>query len=153
MIHIGIDPGVNKTAICIIRKDQLLGASYLKSKTEVFYNTLDVILGLENKYNESIKVVLERPDRVDAKSTLEDILRLAFVVGQILAVFDGYKPLLVKPVQWKGQTPKRVTKERAKEKIKGTAKYIDNHFANSILHNLYDALGLALYSQQRYHEE
>lgn len=142
MYYIGIDPGVKKSAFCVINDD--------KKIIEVgFLNSLYIseIHNLSKKYHG--RVILEKPDRVDSKSTLKDILNLMFVVGQIACVFIVV--VLVTPVQWKGQTKKEHTKRRVIKRIPGIVTQI-NKFPKSQQHNLYDAAGLALYGRNLTYE-
>lgn len=142
MLFCGIDPGVHRSAFGIVKDNfSIKGCSFIDSDPKSIAHFI-------KKYKIAIYII-ELPDRIDTKSTVEDILNLTLVVGRFEGLLYNKNRMLVKPFQWKGQTPKDVTQKRVEKKLIG-AKKIVNTFSKSIRHNLYDSLGLALYGIEQY---
>jgi len=146
MIIAGIDPGVKKSAVGIIngKNKAIFGGFVYNDTSQKIYETFNRIW----KKTPYDLCIIEQPDRVDQKSTLKDILNLMYVVGALSQHHFNLETILVKPLEWKGQTPKDVTQNRVLEKIKNV-KQFTNRWPQSIRHNLFDAFGLALYGAEK----
>lgn len=84
------------------------------------------------------------------KADPNDLIKLARRVGRIEEryLFADVPVYLIAPAHWKGQTPKAVTRARARSVLElPTLRRIDKYLKNlgdSKGHNVYDAIGLGL---------
>ena len=143
MRHIGIDPGVKRSYIAYIENDRV--------DVHMFYSNIDSIYSIASVLKHRDTIYIERPDRLDQKSTLNDILNLAIVCGQMYQSFSYYthRCELIKPQEWKGQVPKKVTEKRVIERFPAIKKILLN-VAESYRHNYYDAVGIAMHCEKVY---
>ena len=76
------------------------------------------------------------------------------MVGRLEYILKNYRYETVSALQWKGQTPKDVTRKRVLKEIKINSRgtpllTLMNEFPASQRHNLFDAAGLALYGLRK----
>ena len=88
-----------------------------------------------------------RSSPIDAHS----LLAVARVVGGIAILYNPKTLKLIKPRQWKGQLPKAICNKRTINKLSEEEKGILNNggYKKSVLHNLYDAVGIGLWELGR----
>lgn len=98
------------------------------------------------------KIVIERQQTYQGRASrgdTNDLLDVSLVVGCIL----GELPMatLVRPAEWKGQTPKRVTEARAKDKLSAEER-ARVHLPGrdkKLASNVWDAIGIGLWHFRR----
>jgi hypothetical protein len=87
------------------------------------------------------------------KADPADIIRLAVLVGALAQFWtmQGSIVRLIEPAQWKGQTPKDVTLRRCQAALQpDELARVELPSAQSKQHNVWDAVGIALWSVGRY---
>ena len=87
------------------------------------------------------------------KADPADIIRLATLVGALAQYWtmQGSVVRLIEPADWKGQTPKDVTTRRGKAALVPEEQLrVDMPRQASKQHNVWDAVGIALWSVGRY---
>ena len=102
-------------------------------------------------------VIIELP-RIHAvtrggKADPADIIRLATLVGALAQFWtmQGSIVRLIEPSEWKGQTPKDVTQRRCRAALDlAESPRVWLPSAASKAHNVWDAVGIALWSVGRY---
>lgn len=98
-------------------------------------------------------LILEKPrvyTTVHQKGDQRDIINLAIVVGTLMASIKVQTILLAEPAEWKGQTPKHVTEQRAREAL--SADEIDRvqlPHAKSLHSDVWDGIALGLWHLRR----
>jgi hypothetical protein len=102
-------------------------------------------------------VIIERP-RINVvtrggKADPDDLIKLAILVGALARTFTraGCTVVMIEPHTWKGQVPKDITKERVDWALCPEEKQrIELPSAAGLAHNVYDAIGIALWGAGRY---
>lgn len=87
------------------------------------------------------------------KADPADIIRLAVLVGALCQHWTqvGSIVRLIEPADWKGQTPKDVTEKRCRAILtESEFRVIDLPGAKTKQHNVWDAIGIGLWSIGRY---
>lgn len=94
-------------------------------------------------------VVIECPQTYGGRAQrgdTNDLVQLALIAGA-LSVMSGCQTRLVRPAEWKGQTPKDVTENQAKEKLTALelARVKLPGRNKKLASNVWDAVGIGLY--------
>jgi len=162
---LAIDPGVKTVGWCVFNEGRYIGSGLARP-----YNNLTTLSAME----ESIKIihekweeflsgtirpevlVIERPQVYQQqflKGDPNDLIPLAIIGG---AIWNNMKPKEVvfpQPKQWKGQVPKDVMTERTiKQLTKQEQELLKDdvtRIPSSLRHNVYDAIGIALWQVNR----
>lgn len=109
------------------------------------------LLGLPSGKPPFDEIVIEKPvvyDTKHQKGDQQDLIGLAIVVGALTSALAPYAQgiLHVTPSQWKGQTPKPVTKKRAiKALSEDELAVVELPTAKGLQHNCWDAVGIGLH--------
>lgn len=137
---ISIDPGVNHLGWALHQGGKLTHCDLCE--TDSFANIVGTSWDI---------FVIEKPMIYAPKhwkGDPNDLIDLAIVVGEIKGYYEGheYEVNLVEPWEWKGQTPKEVTKnqidkELEMDEMKVLKQALMKHPKN-LRHNIYDAVGL-----------
>ena len=94
------------------------------------------------------RLVIELPQVYVAsrsKGDPNDLILLAGLVGSFAHRFAAGGYTLIKPAQWKGQTPKAITEERARKRLTPEElARVQFPKAKSLRHNVWDAIGIGL---------
>lgn len=151
-LRVYIDPGKNGCGVSVFVEKSLLAARYVKSIGGAIHPLFEVV-GEVEKYlacvlaDEDFDVVIELPQVYEAahqKGDQQDLINLAVVVGGLARGIN--RPVsFVLPRDWKGQVPKEITQQRAKEVLD------DSEFeavvlpAASLAHNVWDAVAMGLH--------
>lgn len=147
---IGCDPG-NCTGIGIGIDSKLVMAydarpdDLLSLPTELFKHEARSRLG--------VRFTIEIPDRLERGVRLCDVITLATTAGRWIerATTAGARTTRVVPKAWKGTVPKAVMVERIKGRLTADERAIVDalKLAPSKLHNVYDGIGLFLWTVGR----
>ena len=78
----------------------------------------------------------------DKKTGADDLLELTGVLGSIAWRFSGAEKHGYKPAEWKGQVPKKVMRERLKQRL---TKEELNNIQKGATHDAWDAIGIGAY--------
>jgi len=150
---IGIDPGINASGYCVLRKGKIFKGGLspvVKGKNPL--RAVSELLSALKTTSKRRHVVIEIPQkdkRLDELGCFDDLINLSLAVGAMgygfksrrTASADSVK--YVRPREWKGSMPKKVTENRLKmsvpedelSKIVWPCKYLQ--------HNVWDAIGIA----------
>jgi hypothetical protein len=79
------------------------------------------------------------------KGDQADIIQLACSVGAICARVPARFKTAYQPREWKGQTPKKIHNVRTLCLLSAEEKATIEPVVESLMHNIYDAIGLGLY--------
>jgi hypothetical protein len=137
MIILGIDPGLN-TGWAFLAVGELYVCSAGLGDPRNLRHVAD-------------HVVIEKPVIYPhAKENPNSLLTLAIQVGRYQEHFAtrGIPVTLVEARTWKGQVPKSVTEKRVRAKFPNAGTFLDK-YPKSLLHNVSDAIGLALWGAER----
>lgn len=156
MVGISIDPGVKHCGFAVFEKSKLIEAGLTCSFSETPHRVLGVIPEIEalfERYEKaSIDLVVEKPKVYQSryqKGDQRDLIDLATVVGAIChaSVYYINTVELVEPYEWKGQTPKDITRKRVEKGLsKEELQAIELPKAKSLQHNVFDAIGIGLWA-------
>jgi hypothetical protein len=149
---ISIDPGVWACAWAVFQEGVLKNAGnerFPSSLPKTIQNAASWFGGIF-AWETYEKLVIEYPQVYQGrfqKGDPNDLIDLSIIVGGIVGSFEGAQGVdLVKPAQWKGQVPKRVTKTRARAAL-SDEEYIDK--LKTADHNIWDAVGIGLWYLRR----
>ena len=134
MYVLGIDPG-NDCAFAYINEDGALHWAGLYENNDLFIDCPHLFIECPRVYSSS-------------KTPPNDLIKLAIKVGEWknCARLCGAEFHMVYPSEWKGQTPKEVTKKRMRERFKNIDDIVHwSQIPPSKQHNVYDAIGIAAY--------
>lgn len=156
ILSIGIDDSLSCTGIAIIKRnkgvDTLIDTSIIKAETKMDWTA--AALRIAKICNEStmpkrlkylkrgyeIRVAIELPFTWGLNSIVVErtgsVQKLYFLAGCIYNEFQG-KCLLVQVNKWKGNSPKKITYQRMKEKYRFRFQANERNF------NVSDAIGIA----------
>ena len=127
ILTMSIDPGV-KNACAVWYEGRLVTAQLCPGLGGQVHSCLEGIepVVMLAKHFEHVgrfeTIVIEKPVVYDTKSQKgdqQDLIGLAIVVGALTSALAPYAQgfLHVTPAQWKGQTPKKVTEQRARKAL------------------------------------
>lgn len=140
MLVVGIDPGVKQCAIgTITAKELYVLDTYfiLSDKASINYFFCHTCC------YEEVTVIVEEPDKIQpCVANVQDIFNLVKVVERIQTIC-WYNNIICKTIpvkEWKGNTKKKITQRRVRKHLK---------VPDKLNHNIYDALGIALYYIQK----
>lgn len=159
---ISIDPGLNRVAYAewdpetgdllragLVSCDYEVGMERAEKWREMAWR-VDDVLGLSN--GDEIWLVIEVPQvypgpREEDPNDLIDLAGvLGAIVGKILVGYVEWSPL---PREWKGQLPKRVTKQRVDDRLKVGETEVIEWPVERLKHNVYDAIHLGIVYLER----
>lgn len=168
---LAIDPSISATGWAMFGKDllgyhRLLGAGLSQlPATWRMRTTAERCAGMAEEIARNVMAatglertptVIERPKILNvlkgSKGDPDDILLLAVLVGAIAQrQYASGSPsvVLIIPSEWKGQTPKDLTEERAKARLSNVELDVVRLPAASLQHNVWDAIGIGLWAVGR----
>lgn len=174
MITVAIDPGKHGCGVAVFRatsladiaqdNKHLLTAAYapelpLSADHGLLLAARAVEVYLRDTFGplEAIlRITIERPKvypTAQQKGDQEDITELSVVVGALLGLLSRHcrDIRLVYPHEWKGQTPKEVTKRQVIDTLTvEEANRIVFPKQRGLHHNIWDAIALGLWAQERF---
>lgn len=149
---ISIDPGVRACSCVYWYKGRLLRAKYIRPANKPFSFAVVsfAVVSWLNERSSDYKclqplLVVEKPQTYRGravKGDTNDLINLSIVIGQVTS-FDSLR--LATSREWKGNTPKHVTKSRVDQELSDEEKARIEWPAPSLRHNLYDAIGIGLW--------
>jgi hypothetical protein len=163
---LAIDPGkvtgVARIEAPYFQHTGLILADALSERDTLFF--IENIAPLANHHNPSNlrpcgDCVIEVPQvyrQEHSKGDPNDLIDLAVMVGKyaLRAELVGFAVHLVRPRVWKGQLPKDVCWHRVRQTLNETelalVKDASRNIANTLVHNMHDAIGLATWFQGRW---
>lgn len=159
-LTVAIDPGKHGCGFATYLDGVLVHAAYVSGLGGAAHPLLEVAgpvgalvdqLLAALAYDKVDELVIERPQVYDApqqRGDQNDLIDLAVVVGGLLGTLSGRcrASLLVRPAEWKGQTPKDITETRAKARLSTSElAAIELPKAKTVQHNVWDAVALGLW--------
>jgi len=155
---VSIDPGLHVCGVALWEHEfgnKLIWAGLVKN--DKAYNRT-MIYAVERKLADLCghklpdRLAIEIPQvyvRSRSKGDPNDLIQLATVVGAFDYWFQGLV-FQYKPHDWKGSTPKDVTKARAKKRLTtDEQKRIETVSAEGLMHNVWDSVALGLFHLRR----
>ena len=147
---VAVDPGVKLAGVAIFDDTQLM-AAYLVRGEHVFDTVQLVRTSLLGKWRSNIELAIEKPQvyvQSKQKGDPNDLIDLAIMVGALAYQFPS--KTLYYPRQWKGQVPKDIMVARVKTKLSADEmKRVGLPRAQSLHHNIWDAVGIGLHHRRR----
>ena len=167
-----IDPSLRDTGVVVLRaplptsRHRLVHAGLCQSSAEsdeLLSERCNVMVSLTKQrigdvlFTNPHAVLIELP-RIHVvtrggKADPADIIRLATLVGAFAQYWtmQGSVVRLIEPAQWKGQTPKDITLSRCRAALEpDELQRVELPRAASKAHNVWDAIGIGLWSVGRY---
>lgn len=98
------------------------------------------------------RLVIERPHTGVAAASKKDLITLAIragEVGGVLRRLTGLEPQYIEPQTWGGSVSKTLKNERVRAKLKPEELAHLVGFSKTKVHNVLDAIGIALFCVQR----
>lgn len=171
MCYLGIDAALSKIAEAYVdKKGNLLGVQVkkLKSTGNKSVNRLRDVLGCQYKYYSfgdinppgDIKVAIETTVAWSSPN-VSSISQCAFVSGYLAGLYEAKDYVsrleIVAPNEWKGREKKEKTVKDINERFRDTKSWallneMITNLPNSLVHDVYDAIGIALWLRDK-HEE
>lgn len=134
---VGIDPGLDACGVAVW-DGHIMRSRTIRPKTNTLDKRVNEICDLLGSLRPRV-VVIEKPQVYKghlSKGDPNDLIDLAILVGALVHLFGPAKILLPKPVQWKGQVPKRIHHARIKQRVE---------IYGSTSKDALDAVGLCLW--------
>ena len=142
---LSVDPGTKERGWANWKDGKLIGCGIARGKDWISTVKAMPDIKVDELVIEDQQIY--RHSRIDAHS----LLAVARVVGAFVILYDSPKVRLVKPQEWKGQVPKAICNKRTISKLNETE--IDvlttKQYRRTILHNLFDAVGIGLWTLRR----
>ena len=154
---VSVDPGLRACGVAAFDGRSLLWAGYVKNTDEArWYSMVHAVDNAVRDRCQAIpsSLVIEIPQiyvQSRWKGDQNDIVMLAGLVGAFVYFFDvreGSK--IYRPAEWKGQVTKEITELRMKKRL--SAEELEKVIlppAKSLVHNVWDAVGLGLHHLER----
>lgn len=152
---VAIDPGI-ATGIAVFNGALLTHASVIRNDYATLYHFLDHLQRTGGKPLRGGLIVCEFPvvySAAKSKGDPNNLLGLAVQYGHCEAVANwfGCHCRKVQPREWKGQTPKDISKQRTvsaltKDELAAVLNY---SYPVSVDHNRFDAIGIGLWSLRK----
>ncbi len=144
MALIAIDPG-KVTGIAVFQVGLLFRATVCSLKEALLFIE-------QGKSGDCIIEVPQVYPGQQQKGDQNDLINLAVVVGRYAeqATACGFRVMLVKPREWKGQLPKDVCWQRVRETLSTIELARMDKVPKSKAHNMHDAIGLGTWFQKRW---
>jgi hypothetical protein len=140
---VAIDPGKHASGWAVFWDGKLWACGFGNDADPI----LDVTEGIVDL------VVLEVPrvyDRKRWKGDPNDLIDISVAGGILVGALRPETVKLVRPQDWKGQTPKGVQADRTLAKLtKAEAERLNGVASKSKLHNVIDAIGIGLWELKR----
>lgn len=162
---IAIDPSLTATGVAVLGESKIVHAAFcrcsndgsLAERISAMSDAVDAALLVHADLQPPGLVVIERP-RVNTvthggKADPDDLIKLAILVGALAMRWKkaGFDVRMVQPAEWKGQVPKEITMQRVMSALsQEETKAVHLPFAQSLHHNVWDAVGIALWVANRY---
>lgn len=154
-----IDPGVRDVGVAAWEDDGLLyGAWLVRSKREG-WNALPhkIVECVEGTFLDIDEIVVEVPQvyvQRKLKGDPNDLIMVAVSAGAMaMALQNQYEEArihLLRPSDWKGQTPKDISIERIKAQLTlYEQSRVSLPSAKTLQHNVWDAVGIGLHWHRR----
>ena len=158
-LTLSIDPGV-KNACAVWYEARLVTAQLcagLGGQVHTSLEGIEPVVMLARSFGLFDSVVIEKPvvyDTAHRKGDQQDLIGLAIVVGALTSALAPYaKSILhVTPAQWKGQTPKKVTEQRARKALtEDELAVVELPRGKKGQTDVWDAIGIGLHHLQMAH--
>ena len=134
-VVISIDPGKHYLGVASWIDDELIDARLHETAGYQLSTVIDVL---------AIEKPMIYPGRAQ-KGRQRDLIELAMVAGRIMAAVPRAAIHCYEPYQWKAQLPKSATRERVQAILsEKEQKRIAKPKKASLLHNVFDAIGIGL---------
>lgn len=163
---IAIDPGKHGLGVALFGDGSLIAAKYsgaLGGQPHVLLEPLEPFEQTFAEWRQGLSgsidsIVIERPQQYTGAQAgnAEDISDLTIVVGALVRAVAPFARgiLLVLPAQWKGQTPKDITRKRAESALSADEKAGIEVMTwrgeeQNAMHNVWDAIALGLWHEGR----
>jgi hypothetical protein len=156
-ILIAVDPGLVCTGLAVFVDGELRtvrGACTDPTKS-LQERVLSIAEDVQDAGCCAQRCVMEMPTiypRAKGKGSGNDIVKLATVVGAVIAALPVSTMILVAPAAWKGQVPKRIHQPRILAKLRENESRIVRAVSREYgakTHNIIDAIGIGLYALRR----
>jgi hypothetical protein len=150
-VVVGIDPGARHCGWCILFPGSLewtLSCGLSADRPRAASHAEEVVQELRGR--DVAALVVERPQVYVGRKQVgdpNDLIQLAFVGGTFAALVPHRHLFTPRPAQWKGQVPKDIHHARLAKRMGSTWPAIEASARRwgKLAHNVYDAVGLALY--------
>ena len=160
---ITIDPGLRGLGLAVFEKQTLVKACYVKNEAEGrgYAAHVELAKGTQSNlrwaacgelYRSNLLVEMPRVYPVMPKTDLNDLLDLSGVGGAVAAKLSSSYGCAVEhvfPSDWKGQLEKQAMVARIKGKLSEAERAVVEPAASSLMHNVYDAIGIGLWKLGR----
>ena len=163
MIWASIDPGLNLCGVAVWNDETLVHAKLVKTQARkggaslsdrIFWMAKAVERYLLRPHAEPVPpvmtLIIELPQTYGgraAKGDTNDLIHLAAVVGALVHLAPRVQ--LVRPREWKGNVPGDIFVERTKKKLTLEQVSKIDLPAKSLEHNVYDAVALGLWKNEK----
>lgn len=138
---LAVDPGINGLGLAYFDTNLLVSARYVPNDKKTLLPERIFALDLPDAWHCR---VIELPKVYTAslqKGDPNDLIKLALVVGRLTTANTVY----LLPQDWKGQAPKEAVHERVFLRLSETEKGAIEPCPKSLLHNVFDAIGIGLH--------
>lgn len=143
---VSCDPGTKGLGLAVWSGGELVRAGF-----ETFDGPRDAVLGVTDfTGNHYFDLAIEVPQVYVAgksKGNPNDLIDVALVVGALIGAACASHHFV--PRVWKGQTPKEITTRRSREKLSEAELARIVMPRGSLRHNVWDAIGIGLFSLRR----
>lgn len=154
---LSIDLGIRGCGVALFNNDTLLNANYIKNPRGTG-NDLFVCRAMAkaiiDEYGDNHDLAIEYPQIYKdkfSKGDNNDLLPLASIAGALVTLSNCVSVVQFKPKEWKGQLPKDASHERIFQRLTlGECERINGAVPKTLLHNVYDAIGIGLYALGRF---
>ena len=156
-ILIAVDPGLACTGLAVFVDGEL--RSVRGACTDPTRSLQQRVISIAEEVQDAgccaTRCAMEMPTiypRAKGKGSGNDIVKLATVVGAVIAVLYVSEMMLVAPAEWKGQVPKAIHQPRILAKLRENESRILRAVSGEYgakLHNVIDAIGIGLYALRR----
>lgn len=156
MILLSIDPGLRRCGWAVFHDGLYhqsgLSKGLVRSSVRDSPAWLAVVDAIPDPYPDEL--VCEFPQVYSSRMDAADgLLQLASVLGVVAHRWKGVKNTMVRPRQWKGQRPKKVTEQQAKLVLDiyetGNVERDLSLVSPSLRHNVWDAICIGLVHLRR----
>ncbi len=138
MILVSIDPGKHSSGFAVFKDGKLIQCGMAKRAAEINSEWSPDIVIMEHM------VIYDRKRwKGDPNDLIDASIAGAFIAGDL-------HPTVFKTVKdWKGQTPKAVSKDRILSLLDDAERSVIPNYVKSLMHNVIDAIGIGLWELKR----
>lgn len=157
---LAVDPGLRGSGVALVSGGQLVRAGYAPSAERTArgaaawaaaaWAVAEWVWSRHLRFDLGLVENPEQYEGVGHKANREDITELTGVAGGVSVILSVKAPVTsVLPKQWKGQVPKDVHNSRVMARLSQAEQLVIEWPADSLKHNVIDAVGLALWKAGR----